>query len=114
MSFFIPAAAAAEGDGGTGTGGFEFILLIGFVAIFYFLIWRPQSKRQKEHRELVSSLSKGDEIVTNGGIMGQITQVRAPHCRDVNVNVLRSVIRRDEAETPVGLKNFTVPVGMWA
>lgn len=77
MSFFIPAAAAAEGDGGTGiTGGFEFILLIGFVAIFYFLIWRPQSKRRKEHRELISSLSKGDEIVTNGGIMGQITQVR--------------------------------------
>ncbi len=76
MSFFIPAAAAAEGNGGGGAGGFEFILLIGFVAIFYFLIWRPQSKRQKEHRELVGSLSKGDEIVTNGGIMGQITQVR--------------------------------------
>jgi preprotein translocase subunit YajC len=76
MSFFIPEAAAAEAGAGTGTGGFEFILLIGFIAIFYFLIWRPQSKRQKEHRELVGSLSKGDEIVTNGGIMGQITQVR--------------------------------------
>lgn len=76
MSFFIPEAAAAEAAPGGGTGGFEFILLIGFVAIFYFLIWRPQSKRQKEHRDLVSSLAKGDEIVTNGGIIGQITQVR--------------------------------------
>ena len=75
MSFFIPDAAAAEGGFGSGAGGFEFILLIGFVAIFYFLIWRPQSKRQKEHRALVGSLSKGDEIVTNGGIMGQVTRV---------------------------------------
>ena len=76
MSFFIPEAAAAEADASFGTGGFEFILLIGFVAIFYFLIWRPQSKRQKDHRELVGGLAKGDEIVSNGGIMGQITQVR--------------------------------------
>lgn len=76
MSFFIPEAAAAEAGASSGTGGFEFVLLIGFVAIFYFLIWRPQSKRQKDHRELVGSLAKGDEIVTNGGIMGQVTHVR--------------------------------------
>lgn len=47
----------------------------GFILIFYFLMWRPQSKRAKEHRELVGSLSKGDEVITNGGIAGKITKV---------------------------------------
>ena len=47
----------------------------GFILIFYFLMWRPQSKRAKEHRNLVAELSKGDEIVTNGGIAGKITKV---------------------------------------
>lgn len=47
----------------------------GFILIFYFLMWRPQSKRAKEHRNLVAELSKGDEIVTNGGIAGKIMKV---------------------------------------
>jgi preprotein translocase subunit YajC len=47
----------------------------GFILIFYFLMWRPQSKRAKEHKNLVSSLGKGDEVVTNGGIAGKITKV---------------------------------------
>ena len=49
------------------------LLFIGMIVlVFYFIIWRPQSKRAKEHRELVSSLTKGDEVVTNGGIIGKI------------------------------------------
>ena len=47
----------------------------GFILIFYFLMWRPQSKRAKEHKNLVTSLSKGDEVITNGGIVGKITKV---------------------------------------
>ncbi|KZZ73696.1 preprotein translocase subunit YajC, partial [Oleiphilus sp. HI0130] len=47
----------------------------GFILIFYFLMWRPQSKRAKEHKNLVSSLSKGDEVVSSGGIAGKITKV---------------------------------------
>ena len=47
----------------------------GFVLIFYFLLIRPQNKRRKEHQELVTALSKGDEVVTAGGIVGQITKV---------------------------------------
>lgn len=53
----------------------QLIFFGGFILIFYFLMWRPQSKRAKEHRELVSGLNKGDEIVTNGGIAGKITKV---------------------------------------
>jgi len=53
----------------------QLIFFGGFILIFYFLMWRPQSKRAKEHRNLVSELSKGDEVVTNGGIAGKITKV---------------------------------------
>ncbi len=57
-------------------GGIEnLILIVGFVAIFYFLIWRPQSKRAKEHRELIGGLDKGDEVITSGGIVGRIVKV---------------------------------------
>lgn len=52
------------------------LLFIGMIVlVFYFIIWRPQSKRAKEHRELVSGLSKGDEVVTNGGIIGKVHKV---------------------------------------
>ena len=47
----------------------------GFILIFYFLMWRPQSKRAKEHKNLISALAKGDEVVTNGGIVGKIAKV---------------------------------------
>ena len=52
------------------------LFVLAIIAIFYFLIIRPQSKRRKEHRALTSSLSRGDEIITAGGIMGTILQVQ--------------------------------------
>jgi preprotein translocase subunit YajC len=79
MSFLIPAAyadaaapAAAAGPAGT---GFEWVFLIGFLVIFYLMIWRPQAKRAKEHKNLLGSLQKGDEVVTSGGIAGKVTKV---------------------------------------
>ena len=77
MSFFISnamadAAAPAAGPAGT---GFEWIFLVGFLVIFYLMIWRPQAKRAKEQKNLLSSLQKGDEVVTTGGIAGKITKV---------------------------------------
>ena len=57
-------------------GGLEMIiLLVVFGLIFYFFVIRPQSKRQKEQRDLLSNLAKGDEIMTNGGLIGKITNV---------------------------------------
>ena len=61
----FPAIASAEGAAPApgGLGGIEqFIFLGGFVVIFYFLMWRPQSKRAKEHRDLIGGLGKGDEV----------------------------------------------------
>jgi preprotein translocase, YajC subunit len=54
---------------------FQILMLVGFIAIFYFLLWRPQQKRAKEHKNLIENLAKGDEIATGGGLMGRITKV---------------------------------------
>ncbi|MEL0297910.1 MAG: preprotein translocase subunit YajC, partial [Gammaproteobacteria bacterium] len=53
----------------------DILILVGFALIFYFMLWRPQSKRAKEHKALVDGLAKGDEIVTSGGILGKISKV---------------------------------------
>lgn len=77
MSFFIsPAYAdAAEAAGQMDPGMFQLIFLVGFGLIFYFFLWRPQSKRAKEHRELVGGLAKGDEVQTAGGILGRVVKL---------------------------------------
>lgn len=49
--------------------------LVAIFVIFYFLIIRPQNKKQKEHREMVATLSAGDEVVTAGGVLGKVTAV---------------------------------------
>lgn len=75
MDFLISAAHAQEGQP-AGGGMIEFLIMIViFFAIMYFLIIRPQSKRAKEHRSMVEALSRGDEIVTNGGVAGKISEV---------------------------------------
>ncbi len=57
-------------------GGFsQILILLGFVVIFYLLLWRPQAKRAKEHRQLMASLAIGDEVTTTGGIVGKVTRL---------------------------------------
>ena len=75
IDFFIPSALADEGPMPGGGPGLDLFIIVAFILVFYFIIWRPQSKRAKEHRELVASLGKGDEIVTNGGLIGKIIKV---------------------------------------
>jgi preprotein translocase subunit YajC len=77
MSFFIsPAYAEAAGAAGEmDPGMFNIIFLVGFGLIFYFFMWRPQAKRAKEHKELLASLSKGDEVLTAGGILGKVVKL---------------------------------------
>ncbi len=75
MTLFETVAHASEAGVRTGPGMLDLMLIVGFVAIFYFLLWRPQSKRRKEHVALMSGLSKGDEVITAGGLVGQITKV---------------------------------------
>ena len=73
---FLISDAMAESAPAAPGGGYEMFIMIGiFFAIMYFMIIRPQQKKQKDHRKLISSLSKGDEVVTTGGIMGKILKV---------------------------------------
>jgi preprotein translocase subunit YajC len=70
----IDIAYAMGGSGGEGAAGFSgFIPIILMFVIFYFLLIRPQQKRQKEHRSMISNLKKGDRIITSGGLHGRIT-----------------------------------------
>tara|TARA_R110001592_G_scaffold138511_4_gene357664 strand:- start:52460 stop:52828 length:369 start_codon:yes stop_codon:yes gene_type:complete len=68
---FAEGAVTPEGP----SAMIQLVFFGGFILIFYFLMWRPQSKRAKEHKNLVTSLSKGDEVITNGGIAGKISKV---------------------------------------
>jgi preprotein translocase subunit YajC len=73
MEFFIASAYAQ--DASPQGGLISFLPLIVIFVVFYFLLIRPQTKRAKEHRQLVANLATGDEVVTNGGLLGRITHV---------------------------------------
>lgn len=75
MDFLIASAMAQDATADAPSMLGTFIPLILIVVIFWFLLIRPQMKRNKEHRQLVASISAGDEIVTAGGILGRVTQV---------------------------------------
>ena len=74
MSFFIPEAMAAA-PAPQGSGFEPLIMLAVFGVVFYLLIWRPQSKRAKAHKDLIADLDKGDEIITSGGLAGKVMKV---------------------------------------
>ena len=74
LSFFISDASASVGGAAAG-GPLNIVFMVGLFAVFYFLLIRPQQKRQKEHKNMVADLAKGDEIVTMGGVLGKITAV---------------------------------------
>ena len=74
MDFLINNAWAQEGAPGQ-AGLVGFLPLIILFVVFYLFLIRPQMKRQKDHSKMVGALSKGDEAVTNGGLLGRITEV---------------------------------------
>ena len=71
ISPVIAQAAAAPAGGGLQM----IIMMVVLFGLMYFMMIRPQMKRQKEHRALIAALSKGDEVVTNGGIAGRVEEV---------------------------------------
>ncbi len=79
LSFAAMSSAFAEGSilgGGEGGSGYSsIIMLVAFIAIFYFLMIRPQMKRQKEAKSFRSEISKGDKVVTIGGVHGKVVSV---------------------------------------
>ena len=75
MDFLIQNAWAQAPAGQGDAGLINLIMLVVLFLVFYFLLIRPQTKRVKEHKQMVESLAKGDEVVTNGGLLGKITQL---------------------------------------
>jgi len=101
--------AHAMGTGGTGTGGGgsfgAFVPLILMFAIFYFLLIRPQQKKAKMHKQMLSAVKKGDKVVSSGGLHGLVTGVSddvvtmeiAPKIRvKVSRGSIAGILRRDE------------------
>ncbi len=80
LNSFIPAAYADTAGAQSQGGGISLIMmLVVFFLFAYFAIWRPQSKRAREQQSLMSSLAKGDEVMSAGGILGRITKIADPY-----------------------------------
>jgi preprotein translocase subunit YajC len=78
LDFLIPAAQAQTAGGGQPSGGMGLTTLlfpIILIGVMYFLMIRPQMKRQKEHKSMLDKLGKGDEVITNGGLAGVVTDI---------------------------------------
>lgn len=98
MNFFISNAYAIDGETPLTTNSmyFNIILLVGFGLFFYFMMIRPQQKRAKMHQELMSSLSKGDEVLTSGGLIGRVAKVSDNGYLSLELNdTTEIVIKRD-------------------
>jgi len=94
MDFFISNAWAQAA--GEPSALVSFLPLILIFVIFYFLLIRPQTRRAKEHRKLVSELKTGDEVITGGGIMGRITEAGEQFLK---VEVADGVVLRIQRQT---------------
>ena len=95
--FVTPAYAQAAGGAGGAGAIAQFIPLILIFVIMYFLILRPQQKRMKDHRNMVSELKRGDQVVTQGGLIGKVTDVKDDElsveiAQGVKVRVVRATI----------------------
>lgn len=95
--FLTPAFAQAAAPGGAAAFG-QFLPLILIFVIMYFFLIRPQQKKMKEHRAMVEALRRGDQVVTQGGIVGKVAKVHEDGMLDVEiaegvkVKVLRNTI----------------------
>jgi preprotein translocase subunit YajC len=71
----INSAYAQAGAAPSGSGVSQILMLVMFVAIFYFMLIRPQQKRAKETRAMLEKLAAGDEVVTSGGVLGKVSDI---------------------------------------
>ena len=99
MSFFISDALAQAAPAAQAPDPIASLILpIGLVVLFYFFLIRPQSKRQKEHKQMISELQKGEEVLTSGGILGKIVSlddnfVTLEVNKDITLNIQRNAVQ---------------------
>jgi len=101
--FVTPAYAQAAG--GAGSAFTSFIPLILIFAIMYFLLIRPQQKKLKEHQAMVEAVRRGDQVITQGGIVGKVSKVKEDGeveveiAEGVKVRVIKSTIANVVSKT---------------
>ncbi|KPK73613.1 MAG: hypothetical protein AMJ84_01835 [Acidithiobacillales bacterium SM23_46] len=100
MNYLISEALAADGAPAAQQGGsmMSILFLVLMFGAFYFLLIRPQQKRAKEHKTMIASLSKGDEVVTAGGVLGRISDISENYVSveiadGVNIKVQRQAVQ---------------------
>ena len=71
----ITQAYAQDAAAGAGFDPFFLIIMVAMFAVFWFLVFRPQSKQRKQHQAMLNSIKRGDHVVTNGGIMGRVARI---------------------------------------
>lgn len=103
---FVTPAYAQSAAGGLGGAG-QFLPLILIFAIMYFLLIRPQQKKAKEHRAMVDALRRGDQVVTQGGIIGKVTKVKEDG--EVEVEIASGVKIRVVQSTIAAVTSKTEP-----
>ena len=87
-------AAAGAGVAAGPPAWISFLPIIGMIAIFWFLIIRPQMKQQKQHREKIAAVKKGDSVVTAGGLVGKVVKVDETYVElDLGPNVRVKAIK---------------------
>ena len=91
---FAQAASTTQNE----AGWVALLPMVGILVLFYFLLIRPQAKRAKEHKQMVEALQRGDEVITNGGILGQILNVSESYviieiAPAIEITVLKSSVQ---------------------
>lgn len=100
--------AFAQGASGGGAGGLEALLpLVLIFVVFYFLLIRPQQKKMKMHKEMLSAVRRGDRVVTGGGILGTVTKVIDDH--ELTVEIADGVRVRVQRSTIAAIVSKTEP-----
>ncbi|WP_348675725.1 preprotein translocase subunit YajC [uncultured Abyssibacter sp.] len=97
MDFLISAAHAQQGGASAPNAFVQLLPLVGLIVLFYFMLIRPQMKRNKEHKQLIASISKGDEVITAGGLTGSVADLGEEYVKlqvadDVVITVQRQSI----------------------
>ena len=96
-SAFAQTAPAAAGGGDMQSSFMSLLPLVLMFVVLYFVMIRPQMKRQKEHRSMIDALAKGDEVATSGGLLGKVSRLGDTHlgleiATGVEVQVQRSAV----------------------
>jgi preprotein translocase subunit YajC len=105
--FATPAYAQAAG--GAGSAFASFVPLILIFAIMYFLLIRPQQKKVKEHQAMVAALRRGDQVVTQGGVIGKVSKVKEDGSNEIEVEIAEGVKIRVVKNTVAQVLNKTEP-----